>query len=57
MKSGPAMGWRPRKRRLQQPDANLTLPHLPQVTGQQGRQRLDSSFLNIPHPGEQGCYP
>lgn len=32
MKPGPAVAERPRKWRLQQPDANLTLPLLPQVT-------------------------
>lgn len=29
MKSRPAMGWRPRKRRLQPPDANLACPPFP----------------------------
>ena len=44
-----AMGWRSRRRRLQQPDADLTLPCSP-VTGQQARMAPAGKLLEHSSP-------
>lgn len=51
MKLGPAVAKRPRKRRLQQPDANLTLPLLPQVTSLSRRWHLEAKPPEYSEPG------
>lgn len=50
MKPGPAEAWRPRKRQLQLPDANLILPLLPQVTGQRARMAPGGKLLEHSSP-------
>lgn len=52
----PAVGQRPRKRRLQQPNANVTLTLLPQGTGQQARMVPGGKLLEYSSPRWVCCY-